>query len=212
MYLSFRTVLIPQCQQCRTEVTDDHGRPLLVDAALLNTTVRDGLRARGWTVTPGNPRVQRTPTDTVGGDTLRCPVCITGNRARTDAEQARQDADFARPRVTLLDLSARLGPGWTLGQRNGDEARHRWLVEYDGQVRGYVQRYRRTNGTFSTGWEAFYRLGISFPRREAIAAGAHRHGSSFLWSGRDLAAWGVAANPPFESDRPEWAARKKRAA
>ncbi|GAA2679634.1 hypothetical protein GCM10009864_59930 [Streptomyces lunalinharesii] len=40
-----------------------------------------------------------------------------------------------------LDLSKRLGAGWTLKQGEGDTERQTWLVERDGAVRGLVHRY-----------------------------------------------------------------------
>ncbi|MGW3990418.1 hypothetical protein [Streptomyces sp. NPDC004830] len=88
----------------------------------------------------------------------------------------------------------KLGAGWTLAQRSGDAERHRWLVERHGIVKGMVQRYRCTDGTFSTGWEARIVAGSRLWRRDAVASAEHRPGSSFLWSRRDLAAWGVACN------------------
>ncbi len=64
---------------------------------------------------------------------------------------------------------------------------------------GQVNRYKRKGtgtGTFSTGWEG-HRLGeTDWFRREAIPSCRHIPGSSFLWSARDLAAWGVAVSPP----------------
>ncbi|MCG0065991.1 hypothetical protein L0F81_22285 [Streptomyces tricolor] len=207
---SFRMVLIPQCGQCGTAVTDDAGRDLLVPARLLDGALRRRLAAEGWEVIPGTPRVNRGPADTVGGDRLTCPACAGRREQAADAERRRLAADHARPRVKTVDLSAKLGEGWTLTQRAGDAERHCWLVERDGAVRGRVRRYRRAGGGFSTGWEAHALQDIYWFRQEAVACAQHRPNSSYLWSGRDLAAWGVATNPPYGADRPEWATRTRK--
>lgn len=210
---SFRLLFVPQCSDCGAEATDTAGRRIEADDTLLPPGVRQQLAADGWQVTAGNPRAHRGPWDPIGGDRLVCGTCTARTAAATAHWQAKTDADLARPRVKTLDLAARLGDGVTLSQRDGDAPRHRWLVERGGEVRGYVNRYKRkTSNSYSTGWEAWYRRGEQgFFRREAISGCQHSPGSNFLWSSRDLAAWGVLDNPPYEAGRPDWATRKKKA-
>ncbi|MDP9616374.1 hypothetical protein ACFV4E_15515 [Streptomyces hygroscopicus] len=198
-------MLVPQCWECRTAVTEPDGRETLVSERLLSEELRERLAADGWEVTPGNPRVNRVPTDSLGGDRLHCPACLARHQAAAGAAQRRLDADLARPRTRTVDRSARLGAGWALTQREGDAERHRWLVEHQGTVRGMVYRYKRVNGTFSSGWEARHLLGTDFCRREAPAACAYLPNNSSLWRSRDLAAWGVATSPPHHAPRPDWA-------
>ncbi|MFI6519860.1 hypothetical protein ACIBF1_30175 [Spirillospora sp. NPDC050679] len=107
-----------------------------------------------------------------------------------------------------MDLSARLGPGWTLGQRDGDADTQTWLVACDGQVHGMVRRYRRKNDSWSKGWEAFTSNGAGWTRLDATAAAGLVERSSFLWSSRDLAAWGIATRPRPGTPRPSWATRR----
>jgi hypothetical protein len=202
-------VLIPRCGTCGTAVTDEDGRELIVDSRLLSDAARQRLTEQGWQVTPGDPKLNRGPADPIAGDRLVCPACCASHRDAADAERRRMEADFARPRTRTVDAAAKLGEGWTLTQRAGDADRHRWLVEHEGTVKGMVQRYKRVDGTFSTGWEAHIVSGARFWRRDAISSAEHRPGSSFLWSGRDLAAWGVACNPAHGAARPEWARRRK---
>ncbi|MFE7302815.1 hypothetical protein [Streptomyces sp. NPDC057579] len=49
--------------------------------------------------------------------------------------------------MKTLDLSNRLGGGWTLTRREVDAERQTWLVEHDGTVHGLVRRYHRKDGT-----------------------------------------------------------------
>jgi hypothetical protein len=207
---SFRKLFIPQCSECAAEATDAAGRRHEVDDILLPPDIRQQLTAAGWQIKPGDPCVHRGPADPFGGDTLVCGACTARKADVRAAREAEIIADLSRPRVKVLGLAARLGDGVTLSQRAGDAERHRWLVEARGQVRGSVCRYQRKAGGFSTGWEARYLLrGEGFFRREAIGSCQHRPGSSFLWSSRDLAAWGVLFNPPHHEERPEWATRRK---
>ncbi|MFD3889957.1 hypothetical protein [Streptomyces microflavus] len=205
---SFRMVLVPQCERCDTAVLDDQGREVLLTERFLPEELRDRLTAEGWRFTPGNRRLNNGPADSIAEDRLSCPSCIARDAAAVaDAEQ-RIAQHMARPRVTTLDLSAKLGAGVTLSQRAGDVDVHCWLVEKDGEAVGFVRRYRRKGtGTFSTGWEAFHRMRDGFYRREAISSCAHSRNSNFLWSGRDVAAWGVLANPHHGAARPAWARR-----
>ncbi|MFE5730215.1 hypothetical protein ACFQ7A_04785 [Streptomyces sp. NPDC056528] len=205
-------LLVPQCGECRTPVLDDAGRELTVEARLLPAELRDHLTAVGWDVTPGDPKVNRGPSDPIGEDRLSCPACMATRRAAVVAAERRLTRDLARPRVRHVGMADRLGDGWTLTQREGDDDIRRWLVEHQGQVRGAVNRYRRTTGGLSTGWEAHRLVGTEFVRVDAIGACQHRPGSSFLWSARDLAAWGVAARPAYDTPRPEWATRAPRKA
>ena len=206
---SFRTLLVPQCDTCATPVTDAAGTELTVTDTLLEPELRTRLTADGWAVTPGNARARRGPFDTIGGDTLRCPTCLAREEAAYQAAERRLAAALNVRRVKTLDVSARLGDGWSLTQRPGDAERHTWLVEHDGDVHGRVRRYQRVDGTYSTGWEA-HQLGRgTWWRVEAIDSCLHNPKSSFLWSGRDLAAWGIATGPSHRAPRPAWATRRK---
>nr|WP_233109107.1 hypothetical protein [Streptomyces sp. 14R-10] len=204
---SFRMVLVPQCGECSAAVTDETGREVQLAERFLPEALRDRLTAEGWQFTPGNRRLNNGPHDSIAGDRLRCPGCIARAGAAVAAAEQRIAQHMARPRVTTLDLSAKLGAGVTLSQRAGDVDVHCWLVEKDGEVVGFVRRYRRAGGDFSTGWEAFHRLRDGFYRREAITSCANSRNSSYLWSGRDVAAWGVLANPHHGAARPAWARR-----
>ncbi|MGW2841912.1 hypothetical protein ACWCWD_29505 [Streptomyces sp. NPDC001493] len=204
---SFRVLLVPQCAECRTPVLDDAGRELTVEARLLPAELRDRLTATGWDVAPGNPRINRGPSDPIGEDRLSCPPCTTARQAVAAAAERRLVRDLSRPRVRHVGMADRLGEGWALTQREGDDDIRRWLVEHQGQVRGAVNRYRRTSGGLSPGWEAHRLLGSAFVRVDAITACQHRPGSSYLWAARDLAAWGVATRPAYNEPRPEWATR-----
>lgn len=208
---SFQTLLVPQCARCATAATDAGGQQLLVTDRLLPAELRERLAAEGWTVTPGDPRVNRGVHDPIGEDTLTCPACAERARDQRDLDLHLLTADLARPRIRHLGMADRLGEGWTLTQREGDEGRHRWLVEHDQRVRGQVRRYqRKTGGIYSRGWEAFRLRGTTWDRADAIGACQRNPGSSFLWSARDLAAWGIAANPPYDAERPEWARTTKK--
>ncbi|KUF17360.1 hypothetical protein AT728_16280 [Streptomyces silvensis] len=200
-------VLVPHCRECRTDVLDDDGRPLYVTARLLDSDLRRQLTAQGWQVTPGDPTLNRGPADPIAGDRLTCPACGLAAAAAADAARQRRDASDALPRTKTVDLAARLGAGWTLTQRAGDAARHRWLVEHDGTVHGHVNRYRRKDRTFSSGWEAHRRADLGHLRVDAITSCAKLRNSSFLWSSRDLAAWGIATAPRHTAPRPAWATR-----
>ncbi|MEU6618609.1 hypothetical protein [Streptomyces parvus] len=206
---SFRTVLVPHCEQCQSAVTDEEGREVTVTQRWLPDDLHDRLTGQGWQITRGDRHRNNGVHDTFGGDRLRCADCLARNAAKAAADEARLKEAFASPRVKTVDLSAKLGAGVTLSQRDGDAADHCWLVEQGGAVRGYVQRYRRKGtGTFSTGWEAFYRHTDGyFYRREAVMSCANSDRSNYLWSGRDVAAWGVLANPWSGADRPDWARR-----
>ncbi|WP_310729237.1 hypothetical protein [Streptomyces sp. N2A] len=122
------------------------------------------------------------------------------------AYERRHRAALVRPRVKSLNISKRLGPGWTLTQREGEAELERWLVEHDGSVHGMVKRYLRADKTFSPGWEAFVNGTLSWLRLEAMSSCQHRLCSSFLWSGRDLAVWSIATqdrrNTPFPPGPP----------
>ncbi len=107
-------------------------------------------------------------------------------------------------------MTDRLGEGWRLAQRAGDADVKTWLVEHQNTVHGLVRRYRRTDGTWSTGWEALTAGSTGFTRCDATAAGSWSERSSFLWSSRDLAAWGIAHRPSFRTPNPAWAGRGKR--
>ncbi|MFM9735186.1 hypothetical protein [Streptomyces niveiscabiei] len=207
---SFRIVLIPQCAECGTAAQGDHG-DLLVEQRLLTPEVRHRLTADGWTVAPGDPAVNRGPAHLLGGDRLSCPACTRRRDAAAERALARQRAAFARPRTRTLGMADRLGDGWQLTQREGDEGHHLWYAEHQGAVRGQVRRYRRTTSpTYSAGWEAYLLTGTCWQRVEAIGSCQHNSGSSFLWSGRDLAAWGIAARPAHDTPRPAWATRSKK--
>ncbi|MFD7980232.1 hypothetical protein [Streptomyces sp. NPDC059071] len=207
MHPSFRIVLVPQCTTCRTTVLDDDGRELLVAERFLSEELRQRLTAAGWVIVLGDRRANRGPHDSIGGDRLSCPDCVARREEELAAYERRLSADHARPRVKTVDMSARLGPGWTLTQRAGDAERHYWLVERDGTVHGAVNRYHRSDGTFSSGWEAHtFSAGHEW-RLEAIGSCQKLRNSSFLWSARDLAAWGIAHRPAYGAARPPWAAR-----
>ncbi|URZ99448.1 hypothetical protein NCG97_00220 [Streptomyces lydicamycinicus] len=56
---------------------------------------------------------------------------------------------------------------------------------------------------------AHFVAGPAFYRLEAISSCSHRPNSSFLWSARDLAAWGIATRSRSNASRPAWATRRK---
>uniref|UniRef100_UPI003F497E41 hypothetical protein n=1 Tax=Streptomyces sp. CA-141956 TaxID=3240051 RepID=UPI003F497E41 len=204
---SFRLVVIPQCGSCAAAVRDEHGRELLLAERFLPAEVRQRLESDGWSVAAGDRRLNNGPHEMIGEDRLRCPGCVARSQAAAAAAQARHDAALAQPRVKTVDVSARLGAGWTLTQRAGDADQHYWLVEHEGTVHGSVNRYQRKDGTFSSGWEAHFFSGGHEWRLDAISSCQKLHKSSFLWSSRDLAAWGVAHRPKYGAARPAWATR-----
>ncbi|GAA1011559.1 hypothetical protein ACFQWA_27885 [Streptomyces thermogriseus] len=206
MLQSFRIVLIPQCSCCGTAVTGDDSKELLVTERFLAPDLQKRLTAAGWEISPGDRKVNRGPTDPIGGDSLRCPACVAQAKRAADRFRAR----LAAPRVKTVDMTDRLGEGWKLVQRVGDADTKTWLVEYKGSVRGLVRRYKRVDGTWSTGWEALLAGEAGFVRHDATAAGSWSDRSSFLWSSRDLAAWGIAHQPSFHAPNPAWAGRSKR--
>ncbi|MFI5526679.1 hypothetical protein [Streptomyces platensis] len=179
---------------------------------LLPRPLRERLAADGWQVTPGRARNRQEAADPLFGDRLVCPACTAGLDKQMATAQRRHDAALARPRIKTLDLAKRLSPGWQLAQREGDAELERWLVEHEGTVHGQVNRYLRVNKTFSPGWEAHFIAGPAFYRLEAISSCAHRPNSSFLWSGRDLAAWGIATRPHHQAPRPAWTTRTRKTA
>ncbi|MEW1699385.1 hypothetical protein [Streptomyces sp. NPDC091278] len=208
---SFRMVLIPHCGGCGTDVPAAAVGQLPVTSRLLDPSVHRRLEADGWHIKPGSRGINKGIIDPIGGDSLTCPACVAVHQAAAETATARLTADLSRPRVKILGMADRLGDGWTLTQRDGDVGCHRWLVEREGTVRGQVRRYkRRTSQTYSPGWEAFTLGGTHWFRRDAIHSCQHTPGSSFLWSGRDVAAWGVAFAPGHDSPRPEWSRRAPR--
>lgn len=110
-----------------------------------------------------------------------------------------------------VDMGERIGPGWVL-RREGPADAHTWLVVHQGRVRGMVRRYRPRDGDLSRGWEALLGEGGSrgFIRRSATQQGKLGERSSFLWRGRDLAAWGIATDPEWTQPNPAWAHRRPR--
>lgn len=103
------------------------------------------------------------------GDTLTCPSCQTRKEAANRAHHDR----LHQPAVKEVDMAARLGPGWTLRQRDGDAEVHQWLVTYQGEVKGMVRRYRRKTGGgdgWSKGWEALLSGTSGFVRHSATSA------------------------------------------
>ncbi|WP_067801349.1 hypothetical protein [Actinomadura formosensis] len=205
MTASFRMVYVPQCRACGAAVVDSDGRETIVQRTLLPQPLRDDLAAAGWEVVPGDAR--HGARDPRTGDRLTCPGCA--GRRRADG-QARRDL-LHQPAVTEVDMAARLGPGWTLRQREGDAETQTWLVTYQGQVKGLVRRYRRkSDGALSRGWEALLGGGEGFVRHSATKAGAHSDRSSFLWRSRDLAAWGIATRPAYTEPNPGWVTRRPR--
>lgn len=204
---SFRAVTyyIPQCQQCGTAVLDEHGQELRVDYECLASEQRDRLRAGGWHVFVPK-RDGRRRWSTAPKETLTCPACC----ARNDEQLRLRRDDLHRPLVATVDLAARLGAGWQLGQRAGDVDTHTWLLYRDGAVAGMVCRYRRADESWSRGWVAWTIEPAGYGRMHvpATAAGGLRPNSSYLWRSRDLAAWGVAARPTFGTPVPEWSRRR----
>jgi hypothetical protein len=88
----------------------------------------------------------------MAGDRLVCPACTD----RQDKARAIRLEALDQPPVTEVDMTQRLGPGWTLRQREGDADTHTWLLAQGGRIRGMVRRYRRkSDGALSSGWEAF---------------------------------------------------------
>ncbi|MGK5550615.1 hypothetical protein ACSNOI_03290 [Actinomadura kijaniata] len=140
-------------------------------------------------------------------------AAVTESRAGTrSAADSAHAVELVRPVVTEIDLSAKLGPGWTLRQHDGDADTHTWLVAFHGEIRGKIRRYRRTDGSFSNGWEAFsgYNGSTGFMRLSATGAASWSERSSFLWRSRDLAAWGIATRPDHSTPNPAWASRRTR--
>ncbi|MFF3312802.1 hypothetical protein [Streptomyces sp. NPDC002952] len=200
---------IPQCGTCAAAVTDDQGREHTVAGTLLPADLRQQLAADGWQIKEGDAR--RGASDPLLGDRLQCPACTAALAARQATAERRHAEALALPRVLTRDLSARLGPGWLLAQRADDVEAARWLVEHQGTVHGMVNRYRRRDGSLSSGWEAHLNAGTGWRRLDAASAAQHRPNSSFLWSGRDLAAWGIAHRPHHSAPRPPWATRTRQA-
>jgi hypothetical protein len=198
-------VYIPQCGTCGAAVTDDQGRERTVAGTLLPAELRQQLAADGWQIKEGDPR--RGASDPMLGDRLHCPACTAALAARQATAERRHSEALALPRVATRDLSAKLGPGWLLAQRVDDVQAARWLVTHEGTVHGMVNRYRRRDGSLSGGWEAHLNVGTGWQRLDAVSAAQHRPNSSFLWSGRDLAAWGIAHRPLHGASRPAWAKR-----
>jgi hypothetical protein len=99
-----------------------------------------------------------------------------------------------------------------LGRRGGDADTATWLVVKDGEVRGLVRRYQRSDGSLSLGWEALWNAGTALIPRGATADGSWSDQSNFLWRSRDLGAWGVATDPSFHAPAPEWATDEDEAA
>lgn len=201
--LSFRMRWVPQCSMCSTAVTDQDGREVVTATTLLDEELRARLTKDGWRVRPGHQGHGRM--DPLLGDSLLCPSC---SNAQAAAERAVCDA-VNRPAVTELDMTARLGEGWTLRQREGDAETQTWLVVFRGEVRGKVIRYRRRDDSWSRGWVARRLFRGQWTERRATQAGALLRKSSFLWRSRDLAAWGVAAGPEFMAPNPAWATRRQ---
>lgn len=190
--MSFKAVYVPQCGQCSTAVIDTGGREMIVTSALLPSELRARLTADGWDVRPGDPKRGRH--DPLMGDSLTCPACL----ARDAQARAAFHATLNGPRAATVDMTARIGPGWRLVQRPGDDERHTWLAEHDGTVHGLVRRYKRVIG--ATG----------FVRHSATDAASSSNRSSFLWRSRDLAAWGIATMPRFDAPNPSWATRPRK--
>ncbi|MFI6522652.1 hypothetical protein ACIBF1_44365 [Spirillospora sp. NPDC050679] len=138
------------------------------------------------------------------------PARVTESVTETAPEpRAELAAGAGRAAAREVDLADRLGPGWALRQA-GDPADRAWLVLHEGQVKGKVRRYRRKNGAWSRGWEAFYRNGdgTGWTPLDAVTTASLTEHSSFLWSSRDLAAWGIATRPRHSTPRPAWATRR----
>ncbi|WP_017590801.1 helix-turn-helix transcriptional regulator [Nocardiopsis ganjiahuensis] len=116
-----------------------------------------------------------------------------------------------------VDMSAKIGPGWTL-RRQGPAEGHTWILMHQGQERGTVRRYRPRNRelslhreeVLSRGWEALAGDSQRRMRRSATDEGKFGRRSSFLWRSRDLAAWGIATNPKFAQPNPSWARRPRK--
>ncbi|WP_143680879.1 MULTISPECIES: hypothetical protein [unclassified Streptomyces] len=161
---------------------------------------------------PRPPRNRKEAAHPLFGDRLTWPACHTTRQNEYAAAERRHRAALDRPRIKTLALTTRLGDGWSLTQREGDAELERWLVEHDGTVHGYVNRYLRANKTFSPGWEAFLDGTTRWYRLDAISSCQHRPGSSFLWSGRDLAARGIATRPRHNAPRPTWATHTRKTA
>ncbi|WP_411129249.1 hypothetical protein [Streptomyces sp. x-19] len=92
--LSYRTVYIPQCNQCTAAVTDpdDDGRPVLAELMILPEPLRERLAADGWQLTPGLARNPREAKDPRLGDTLTCPACRSARRKERTAFARRHRA------------------------------------------------------------------------------------------------------------------------
>jgi hypothetical protein len=97
-------------------------------------------------------------------------------------------APAAEQVVKTIDLSAAIGPDWTLTQRAGDVEASLWQLQHDGRPAGTVRRsYDLSSNT--RGWEARtadYTLVSAFG---ALAA-SRRHDR--LWRTRDGAAAAIA--------------------
>ncbi|MFI9332940.1 hypothetical protein ACIGZJ_36070 [Kitasatospora sp. NPDC052868] len=192
------TRYVPQCSLCLKPFRDEHGQELHLPEERLPQGVRERFTAAGWQVTDYTHTARQR---------LECAACSTAQAARVE----RYQAQLNQPLVKTVDMSDKLGPGWTLGQREGDEVTQTWVVVHDGQVRGMVRRYKRkASEGWSRGWEAFYlgRDGAGMLRQEAITAASWSDRSNSLWRSRDLAAWGVVTQPVgYSGTVPGWATR-----
>lgn len=178
--------------------------------------------ARRWSYAPADPDTGRPPEYTPA-----LPTAAT-RAAALERLLSRPGPLWADPASTILhppghadtpapdpgpgavvDMTERIGPGWAL-RREGEADAHTWLVTYEGRVRGMVRRYRPRGGGLSRGWEALAGAGGpgGFLRRSATQQGKFGARSSFLWRSRDLAAWGIATDPPFDQPSPVWARRR----
>lgn len=202
MLTSYRTLYAPQCGLCAAPVTDTDGGDVVVESMLLPTQLRTRLTEDGWKVQAGDAR--RGGGDPMAGDRLVCPACA----ARQDKARATRLDALNQPPATEVDMTQRLGPGWTLRQREGDADTHTWLLAQGGLVKGMVRRYRRKSDGNLSGWEAFL-IGAdgSLTRHSATSAASKSSTSSFLWRSRDLAAWGIAARPDHHTPNPAWSRR-----
>ncbi|WP_431959342.1 hypothetical protein [Actinacidiphila sp. bgisy160] len=192
------TYYVPRCPWCGTRATGPDGQEPRLESEVLGEELRAHMEARGWQIAGGewNGRARvRTPLN------LRCARCAAATAVRT----AKFERDLARPAVRTVDMSARLGDGWSLVQRDGDEERRLWLVRHGERTRGQVARYVNRRGGLS-GWQAWaYDGGELMLHLDAVSAALWREKSSFLWRTRDLAAWGVAVRPKHSQTPPAWA-------